>query len=319
MKRYILILTLFITACTYKIELPIDMMDGKLFVEAFPIAGTDTTYFNICPTRPANLPRGKDSGYLNIISINLTVNGEKCIVKKKESYNGKYFSTRRFAKGDMLGISIEAKNYPPIASTLVIPEGPDYKLERRLETEGVHHRFIFPDSSNDKRYHYGVRIARRFNYEEVSWESGNAEYRRWQKYETLTPKIVYSSSGEKIDIPGYRDIQTIKLGGISTVIMGNIEGIDNELEILISHVNNRYDHRSQTDTLIRRIQYKIEVLSIDSDTYKYLNPQINYYLLSAGLVPPFTNTSNITGGYGMFGRIGISSTGWIDNIDTEIY
>ena len=59
MKRYILILTLFITACAYKIELPIDMMDGKLFVEAFPIAGTDTTYFNICPTRPANLPRGK--------------------------------------------------------------------------------------------------------------------------------------------------------------------------------------------------------------------------------------------------------------------
>lgn len=321
MKRYIIILlTAFTTGCSYEIELPINSGEGKLFVEAFPIAGNDTTYFNIYSSRPANTPKEKNGGAPEITSINLTVNGEKCAVEKKEDGKRKYFSTRRLEKGDVLSFRIEAENFPPVTSTVTIPKGPDYKLERKLTNKGfVYHSLVFPDSSNDKEYHYGVRITRRFEVESASWDLGSRRYNKWHKDDVMFPKIIYSSFGEKNEMLGFRSIKEMFVGGVYSVIMENLEGVDNELVLSIPQVYNMYYSLSPIDTTIRRFQYKIDVLSIDDATYKYLNPKIDYFLMSAGLVPPFANTSNINGGYGMFGRIGISSTGWIENVDPKIY
>ena len=127
--------------------------------------------------------------------------------------------------------------------------------------------------------------------------------------DVMLPKIIYSSYGEKNEILGFRSVKEMWLDGVYSVIMENLDGVDNELVLSITHMENKYYSLLPIDTTIRRIQYKIDVLSIDDATYKYLNPKNDYFLLSAGLVPPFASTSNINGGYGMLGCIRISSTG----------
>lgn len=57
---------------------------------------------------------------------------------------------------------------------------------------------------------------------------------------------------------------------------------------------------------------------MDKDTYNYLNPAVNYYMLALGLLPPFSSPTNMEGGYGVLGALsGIAE--WLDeDPDSEV-
>lgn len=319
MKYSLLMFCIFLfSACDYTTELPIGSVGGKLIVECFLGSETDTTYLKIFAARPANKPFIEES--IDVKSVIMKVNGEECeLYKKSGTGDICYYSIRDLKKGDNVSLYVDAKGYPPVSSTTTLLNGPDFMIERALTNgRAVYKVFVEADLREGGNHYYGYRMLKKISYESVSWASGTPVYKTEEKY-SVADFYVMKDFNDTEEIPGYRNVMKVQVNNKPMVIA---EAEKNskvyELSFSLPYERDRYEYRSLTDTTVRKFQYNLEVFNIGRLAYNYLNPQVNFYLLSAGLVPPFLSMGNISGGYGVLGSFGRSSTGWMENIDTSL-
>lgn len=311
-------LAIFSASCEKIIDLPFRSDSNRLFVECFPANGSDTTFVTVVGTRTVS--KNPTSRPLDNLSVKMSVNGKACTVKpySRDSYKSVFYTVEQLEHGDILAMEASADNYPSVSSSTVIPENHDFGFDckRTLEKGSIIHRLTLPD--NTANPYYGVKLDGVIKYDFVSWETGSPEYEKYEKPIDLGSLTAYRPGGSPEDEVGeLKTIITRDVNGDMMVIFEKKGNTPGPIEIIIDipYVRDRYDLTTLTDTLVRRCHYNLEVFSMDRNTYRFLNPKINYALLSAGLIPPFLNVTNIDGGYGMMAGMQRRETGWMLNLN----
>ena len=115
------------------------------------------------------------------------------------------------------------------------------------------------------------------------------------------------------DILGYETITQCRVNGMNMVVFEDDGGNTPELEIVVDipYEKDKYWVVTEEYSTYRRTLYRVDMFLIPEQAYEYLNPKVNESLLAAGLIPPFINGGNISGGYGIASCMGCYSSGWI--------
>ncbi|MDE5956409.1 MAG: DUF4249 domain-containing protein [Bacteroidales bacterium] len=290
---------------------------GRLYVECFPASGTDTTFVKIVATKP--LCKDAQFTALTGLEVDFYVNGVPCRLETCSTGARKsvLYTVCQLTEGDEVSVSVAADGYPSVSSRSVVPGGPSFGLERELLGNNIRHRLSFVSPGDGCKHYYGAKIHGTLTYNSVSWSSGAPEYAvteipRDLPLEAYNPSVSFGD-----DIVGMKTIVTRDVNGGMMAIFEDGGAQYDKLDVFIDvpYLSDRYDFTSLTDTVVRRCHYNVEVFSIAPEAYRFLNPQINYSLLAAGLVPPFMSSGNIDGGYGMLSCMGRSDSGLLKNLD----
>lgn len=305
-------------SCTYKIELPINEKTGKLYIEMFPIAElTDSTLINIYSTRPAN-KSPKEIIEPIIQSVSIKSDGKVLEVKRLPNLKTRFYVKHKFSPGEVISLNVKAENFPPIKSKTIIPDKVKYKVNSKLVNKNrVHYTISFSDAENKSNIHYGVMMRRRDVYEE--WDNTTSKLTTKSQYINLKTEVESSIPSTTNEIPGYKSLTQYYLDDKKLTILEHPNKMDCEITLSIFIDYNHYVSRSLSGWERLKHFYEIIVMSIDDDTYRYMNSKENFYIMSTGFVPPMSNPGNIQGGYGILGAMESTSTGWLENIDTTMY
>lgn len=314
---FLAVFAVYLISCERVIDMPCGDEVGRLYVECFPASGADTSFVKIVATKP--LRKGAVAGELTGLTVGFYVNGEPCSLELRslDAHKAVFYAVHQLEVNDEISVSASAEGYPSVCSVSVVPEGPSFGLERELLGNNIRHRLSFVSSGDGCKHYYGAKIHGTLTYNSVSWSSGTPEYAVTEIPRDLPLEAYNTSVSFGDDIVGIKTIVTRDVNGGIMAIFEDGGAKSDKLDVFIDvpYLSDRYDFISLTDTVVRRCHYNVEVFSIAPETYRFLNPQINYSLLAAGLVPPFMSSGNIDGGYGMLSCMGRSDSGLLKNLD----
>lgn len=300
-------------ACEKIIEIPVGK-DNRLYVECFPSNDTDTTFIQVSGT--AALDKNAVELDLKDLSVEMKIAGRPCAlaVRSIEGHKAVLYTLERADIGDEVVITASADGYSPVRAESVVPPAPEFELYR--EPVGTGYRLVFDTSaSGGKKRYYGVRIHGKKYYGTEFLSPDDPAYS--MKVETLDVTMYCNTSVEsaKDDAVNVKRVITVPINGSDMVIFEDDGGESGRFEAKI-RTNYIGDREEFFDGVVymRRCRYKLEVFSISETAYRFLNPQINYSLLGAGLIPPFVPSGNASGGYGILGCMGKCSTDWMQNV-----
>lgn len=320
-KTYITILAMLLTAvsCVQTIEIPVDVRQGRLYVECLPCNDCDTTFIRLASALPINST--DKSKALDDIRIDFRVNGTQMDAAQLSEENGiyTYIVLGRLSQGDEITLVASAAGVPETTSSSVIPGGCEglELVGREIHRGHLRHIFKIRRENNDgiKRY-YGVSIEGKTTYEKKYHKPEYGEDETVTKDIVMTYEAQSSFVFQDDEIMNFKTITQAWVNGREIVIFEDDGGASKEITVTID-VPHDEDMNIETGpeyTIYRHSEYNVSTYNIGKNGYKYINPQINYALLGAGLIPPFINYSNISGGYGVNEGMGKTESGWMTNV-----
>lgn len=317
MRKIIIIISciLLTASCIKEIEMPIGKVESKVYLECFPYEGADITYIKLARTVPTN--QQPSTTKLKIRKLSMKVNGRDIEVLSQES-NGKmnYYTLHPFLPEDEVELIVEADGLETAYSKTRVLEGPVFTLEREISKFDVIHRLsVTRPEDGEKEHQYGFAVRERMHQETKSHGSviSTAEDDNWMPLNFTKPFVQYEG------MPGYGNMAEVMMNGRDMVVFQSDDTSEKlDVEFRVPFKRNNYVTDNPSDTTFFRYSYEIEVYVFDKETYLHLNPKSNQFLIGAGLTPPYTNACNVTGGYGMLGSAGMSSSGWLPNVDESL-
>src|SRR5574344_65066 len=308
-NQKIIIALLFImaaAACQKVIDIPVSVNDGRLYLECVPSNDADTTYIRLMAAVPIS-SSGASRGLKNV-KIDFRVNGTRMEagLKSDDNYFYTFYVPGRLSTGDKVSIGVMADGYPPISASSTVPKGPEFELTRENISNAklVHKLKIHRNAGESWRY-CGVCILAVRTEKTVYTDPS----KKTVLEERMVPVTFYDLKPGYVHITASgRDMILFELGLASSDVT--------EAQIAIGYANDDRTSMGPEYKTTYFTRYNIEVYAIDNQAYRYLNPETSYVLLSAGLLPPFSSSFNVAGGYGIAGCIGKSESGWLPNLDT---
>ncbi len=301
-------------SCERIIKIPADKGD-RLYIECFPSNDTDTTFIQVLGT--VALDRNAVERDLVNLSVEMKVSGRQCVptVLSIEGHKALLYTLERVNIGDEVIVSASADGYSPVRAESVVPPAPEFELYR--EPVGNGYRLVFDTgSSAGKKHYYGVRIRGIKSYGTEGLDPDDpAYYMKEEMLHDIPMNCHTSAESEEDDLMNVKRVITIPINGSDMILFEDDGGATGKFEAML-RAEYLWDREEIHEGVIymRRCRYQLDVFSISETAYRFINPQINYSLLGAGLIPPFVPSGNVSGGYGILGCMGKCSTDWMPNI-----
>ena len=312
---YPLLALLAVTACEAEIDFPVKPDQSRIYLECFPSPGTDITYIMVQSAVPVH--DYNRSTELKNLDLDFKVNSisqKAGLVSTQE--NILYYGVRgSWTSGDEISITASAEGHPVATASSIIPEAPEYQMSRNLDGGSLNHVFTFKrDPSAHGKCYYGVSIKGITAREKRIFATGEKEILS-EKEQEIKYVGLHSSVESDDDLMGIETITEARANGIEMIVCED-DGVSEELKVTISilHWEDRPDEWNQKFEIMRKSRYQLSVYKLNKAAYEYLNPQVNYPLLGAGLVSPFASLGNIKDGYGILDCMGKVETPWLENL-----
>lgn len=301
-------------SCEKEIPVPLKPDSGRLYMECFPACGHDTTYIRLAAALSVTESGG--SRELSGVSLNFRVGGRAYVPQlySSDDFVYTYRVAAPLVAGDNVFLKASASGYPSVSSESSVPEEADVDMQREIYDNSIlRHRFIVrrDGGSGEKRY-YGVVIRGRRSLEMVFADPEKAPetYISYLDYQYRMSSPVNNGNGGIFDDPA---IMRVEVNGMNMVIFEDDGGKTPDLEVLVDipYEEDGYVQVEPEYSIYRQTQYSVDIFSISALAYGYLMPSLNEMMISTGLVPPFIEESNVSGGYGITSCMGCTSSGWI--------
>lgn len=299
-----------LVSCEYNIETPGSLEPYKLCINGFPAASMDTSFFEVSIARPIGSERRVISP--GDIDVMVRINGMACKtgLYSKDRQSNLYYIDERIQGGDIIEMFASSSDYGTVRAVSVVPEPPIVRVDQ------LSNNLIFPPSIDGHKRYYGVRISKRRVIEKVDWGHGYREYTCKEDIEHVQADGTSPVTIPDMDIHNIKTILPVSINGEQMLIFEDYGDSPDSLVInvdLSMKPNGFVSQDYWRDTLTVQRFLRVEAFSISEMAYKYLNPQINRTLLNVGMIPPFTGSGNIEGGFGVFSCMGKTDSGWIPN------
>lgn len=305
------LLTLLATACEKEFEIRSTAKSGCLYVECFPSNDTDTTFVRISGTAPISKKAVAKS--LEGLTVRLETGGHEAVLDifSATERSVVLYSLAHLSVGDELNLEADANNYPRVTSSSSVPKPPVFGMDRN----GNVFRFSFDRSKDGKKRYYGIKASCLVTITQTSASTG--ELISYDESTIEAPlNVAEESIPENDDIFGYETIVTATVNG-SEMIVFEDEGADADKFELTVIPEFPSDRQSQWGGVVttRKCYVRFSVYSVTKEAYEYLNPRVDYSLISLGLVSPFISFGNIKDGYGILSAMGRYDTDLLPNED----
>lgn len=302
-------------SCSYTLDVSGEGEEDALCIVGFPEAGSDSSFVEVSVARPLGSQRRVLSP--GTLDFHVTVNGEECRSGLFSSgrQSDTYYIDRPLAADDLVEISALSAAYRSVAAASSVPSAPEFRVDRPAD------HVIFPPSPDGRKRYYGLRVFTRMLREDIDWgRTGSRQYSVQEEIDTLILEGTSPVTIPDMDMHNIKTILNVEVGGEPMLIFEDWGSSRDSLVITtrLSLPENTIIYNSFVrDTIMVRWFCKVEAYSLSEMAYKYLNPQINRSLLGFGLIPPFTGSGNVDGGFGIFSCLGHSSSGWIPQTATR--
>lgn len=317
---YILPLAFILYSCTENIDLKSLGGESKTALFCFPSTDSDSTKINVSHSLPVG-NKNIDNSQHNY-SLIYKVNGVPQVVNYSNQQNIYYYNgdTGNFQITPLIyGTAAKQKEYDKIeidvtdnttgkqvTASTIIPTKPvvgSFSLEHSSSVIRLN-ATITDDGKTDD--YYAVRILSRYYrpYEDNQIYTVQID----PTYEPLINKLSDIDSDFGFDNNFYQDLYIFN----DKEIQGKTYKLNLKLNIYYS-----YNYTSSTG---QRYQYKVEIMHIGQELYKYLksindinNSDLSTYGLAL-ITPTFTN---INGGIGVIAGYSEVDSPWIDDVQSE--
>lgn len=305
--KIIVCLVLTCTSCMSEV-LEIENVQGtRIFIEGLLVQGADTTFIDILPAYPFN--HKKKNTFENLY-VELSINGNEVTV---ESADGKcWYSTARVSTGDHVSIKVRDSACEEAFAETVVPGKTGFDVHRSIQGGRIVNLFDL-GTNNEEEVYYG--ILAQGNIVTSVFKDGTIQSVRKDKMnlslKTYSPGETPISIDEEITGLSHTVVKQFHNGDF--VVFKSSEA-NPQYVLETTFLRDRRSYISEKEYVDRTCEFKFDVLKLDESAYKYFNPQVNYNMLSAGLIPPFASSGNIYNGYGLFYAPMAASTGWLSNL-----
>lgn len=319
MKRTIIVISVLLALVACEQEMSPDYFKesgNQLLVESLPVLSSDSTAIRVVPTK--SLKKGAAVVPLSDVDVQCEVNGKPMDIFPAEQENV-YYYRHQFVSGDKISLRVSARDYETVRGENEMPEPVKVETEFVPDSDGLD-RLRVKLSRNEEEISYAVRISERILYETVTWRRGYREYSIVTKDWSELYRDDYELQGaDNTDVPGFRPFGSAMVNGKEYFVVGARRQA--VINTIVCRHENRYNgitYHEKGDTTVQKYQYLVEAYALDHDTYNYLNPEVNYYMLALGLLPPFASPTNLEGGYGVLGVMSGYSEWKDEDPDSEI-
>lgn len=301
-------------SCEKEIPVPLEPDGDRLYLECFPACGHDTTYIRLAAALSVTGSGG--SRELSGVGLYFRVGGRAYVPQlySSDDFVYTYKVAAPLVAGDKVFLTASASGYPSVSSESSVPEAAEVDMQREIYDSSIlRHRFIVRrnDGSGEKR-HYGVVIRGRRSLEVVYADPEKAPetHVSYLDYPYKMSSPVKNGDGGIFADP---TIMRVDVNGMNMVIFEDDGGNTPDLEVLVDipYEEDGYVVSDPEYSVYRQTQYSVDIFSISALAYAYLMPSLNEMMISTGLVPPFIEESNVSGGYGITSCMGCTSSGWI--------